>query len=66
MAEEYELIERHRSLERKLELISKTAETLLGLLQNQRSHRVEWYIVILIVIEVFLTLYEMWTKHLIG
>jgi len=27
---------------------------------------VEWYIVILIVIEVFLTLYEMWTKHLIG
>ncbi len=66
MAEEYELIERHRSLERKLDLVSKTAETLLGLLQNQRSHRVEWYIVILIVIEVFLTLYEMWGKHLLA
>jgi len=66
MAEEYELIDRHHSLERKLDLVSKTAETLLGLLQNQRSHRVEWYIVILIVIEVFLTLYEMWGKHLIG
>ena len=65
MADEYELIERHHSLERKLELISKTAETLLALLHNKRSHRVEWYIVILIVIEVMLTVYEMWGKHLL-
>jgi len=63
MTEEYELIERHRLLERKLELVSKTAETLLGLLQNKRAHRLEWSIVILIVIEVFISLYEMWGKH---
>lgn len=66
MADEYELIERHRALERKLDLVSKTAETLLDLLQNRRSHRVEWYIVILIVIEILLTVYEMWRQHLLG
>lgn len=65
MADEYELIERHSALERKLDLISKTAETLLDLLQNNRSHRVEWYIVILIVIEICLTVYELWGRHLL-
>ncbi len=66
MAEEYELVERHRALERKLDLISRTAETLLELLQNSRSHRVEWYIVILIVIEILLTIYELWGRHWLG
>jgi uncharacterized Rmd1/YagE family protein len=56
---EYELRERHLALERKLSLIAQTAETLLELLQNKRSHRVEWYIVILIVFEILLTLYQM-------
>ena len=60
LQDEYELNERHIAIERKLELVSKTAETLLDLLQNKRSLRVEWYIVILIVVEIFLTLYEMW------
>jgi len=65
LADEYELIDRHSALERKLDLISKTAETLLDLLQNNRSHRVEWYITILIVIEIFLTIYELWGRHLL-
>jgi len=65
LADEYELIDRHSALERKLDLISKTAETLLDLLQNNRSHRVEWYITILIVIEIFLTVYELWGRHLL-
>ena len=56
---EYELGERDVALGRKLELISRTAETILDLLQNSRSLRVEWYIVILIVAEILLTLYEM-------
>ena len=59
LVDEYELSERHRALEHKLELISRTAETVLDLLQHRRSLRVEWYIVILIVIEILLTLYEM-------
>ena len=58
LEDEYELSERHAALDRKLALISRTAETFLSLLQNQRSLRVEWYIVILIVIEILLTLSE--------
>lgn len=62
LEDEFELRERHLALERKLDLISRTAETLLELLQNRRSLRVEWYIVILIVAEILLTLYELFIK----
>ena len=65
LAEEYELVERHRALERKLDLVSKTAGTLLDLLQDRRTLRVEWYIVILIVVEILLTIYEMWIRPLL-
>lgn len=60
---EYEIRERQLVLERKLALINDTAGTLLDLLQNQRTLRVEWYIVILIVIEIVLTLYELFFRH---
>lgn len=56
---EYELRDRYRALERKLELISRTAATVLDILQARRSLRVEWYIVILILVEIVLSLYEM-------
>jgi uncharacterized Rmd1/YagE family protein len=59
LKDEYEIYERHLALERKLDLISRTAETLLGILQNKRSMRVEWYITILIVFEILLSLYEL-------
>lgn len=59
LEDEYEIEERHLALERKLDLISRTAETSLDLLQTQRTIRVEWYIVILIVVEIFLTLYDL-------
>lgn len=61
LEDEFELRERHVALERKIGVISRTAETLLDLLQNKRTLRVEWYIVILIVAEIFLTLYQMFT-----
>lgn len=61
LQKEYELPERHRALTHKLELISQTATTALGLLEARRSLRVEWYIVVLIVIEIVLTLYQMAT-----
>ena len=57
--QEYEIRDRHVALERKLRLINDTAATLLDLLQARRSLRVEWYIVILIVVEILLTLYEL-------
>jgi len=58
LEDEYELAERHRAVDRKLGLITRTAETLLSLLQNKRSLRVEWYIVILIVVEIVIMLGE--------
>ncbi len=62
LAKEYELSERHLALERKLELISRTAETVLELLQHNSNLRVEWYIVVLIVVEILLTSYQMFFK----
>lgn len=58
LEDEFEIRERHAVLLHKLELIHRTAETMLGLLQDRRSLHVEWYIVILIVIEILLTLGE--------
>jgi uncharacterized Rmd1/YagE family protein len=59
LEDEHELQERRLALDRKLDLISRTVETLVDLLQNKRALRVEWYIVLLIVIEIFLTLYQL-------
>jgi len=62
LEDEYEIKERQIALERKMQLISRTAETVLELLQARRSLRVEWYIVILIVVEIMLTLYDMFLR----
>lgn len=59
LAQEFELRERDAALTRKLDLISRTVSTVLEILQNRSSLRVEWYIVVLIVVEILLTLYEM-------
>jgi uncharacterized Rmd1/YagE family protein len=59
LTEEYELSERDSAMSRKLALISQTAETAVGLLQARSSLRVEWYIVILIIVEIVLTIYEL-------
>lgn len=62
LEDEYELRERLLALERKLALVSRTAETALELMQHDSSHRVEWYIVALIVVEILLSVYELWIK----
>lgn len=59
LEDEFEIKERNLVLERKLNLINHTAQTILGIIQDRRTLRVEWYIVILIVVEILLTLYEM-------
>jgi len=59
LEDEFEIKERHLALERKLNLISDTAHTLLELMSSARSLRLEWYIVILIVVEVLLTVYQL-------
>ena len=62
LADEFELRERHAVLDRKLGLTARTAQTVLDLLQHRHSIRVEWYIVILIVVEILLTLYELFIR----
>jgi len=59
LRDEFEVLERFTALNRKLELISRSVETALGLIQSRRSLRVEWYVVILIVVEILLTLCQM-------
>ena len=59
LEDEYELQERKLGVDRKLDLITRTVETQVDLLQNKRALRVEWYIVILIVIEILLSLYQL-------
>jgi uncharacterized Rmd1/YagE family protein len=54
---EYELRERGRALDRKLDLLFRTAETLLRLAEGRRMLRLEWYVVLLIALEILLSLY---------
>lgn len=63
LEDEFELQERHAALEEKLGLVTRTAQTLLDTLDTRHSLRVEWYIVILIVVEIGLTLYEMFLRE---
>lgn len=63
LVEDLEIFERQQSLERKIDLISRTAETSLEVLQHRHGHRLEWYIIILISIEIFLQLYELFVKQ---
>jgi uncharacterized Rmd1/YagE family protein len=59
LEDEFEIRERHSALERKLTLVSRTAQTVLELLETRRSLRVEWYIVALIVVEILLSIYQL-------
>lgn len=62
LADEYELTTRQSTLEHKLGLITRTAEILLRLEETRRSLRAEWYIIVLILVEILLTLYEMFVR----
>ncbi len=56
LEDEFELQERDKTLERKLALLSSTAEMLINLVDNKHAHRLEWYIILLIVAEMLITL----------
>ena len=60
--DEFEIPDRFEAVESKLDLIGRTIQTAIDLVQSRRSLRVEWYIVILIVVEIGLTLYEMFIR----
>ena len=62
LADEYELSERSHAIDRKLTLVGETVRTLLELVQDQRSVRLEWYIIGLIFIEILLSTYELFFR----
>ena len=59
---EFEIRERLAALERKLDLAGRTVRTLVDLIDARHALRVEWYIVALIVVEILLTLYDLWLR----
>jgi uncharacterized Rmd1/YagE family protein len=61
LADEYELDDRARALARKLKVIEETATTLADVTDVRHSIRLEIAIVALIVFEILLTFYNMWT-----
>lgn len=62
LADEFELVERGQAVDRKLTLVGDTIRTLLELMQDQRTVRLEWYIIALIAIEIVLSLYELFFR----
>lgn len=58
LVEEYDLPQRARAIERKLTVIRETVDTISDLVATRTSHRLEWYIIALIMIEIALGLYE--------
>jgi uncharacterized Rmd1/YagE family protein len=62
LADEYELKERAAALARKLRIIGETTGALTGLIDTQRSIRLEATIVALIVVEVLITLYDLFIR----
>lgn len=62
LEDSYEINERMSILERKLDLITRTATTALGLLHTRRGHRLEWLIIILIFAEIVLLVYELFIR----
>jgi required for meiotic nuclear division protein 1 len=64
MEDEFELKERQSALDRKLGLISDTAQTLADVWDNKQLHKLEWYVIGLILFEIVISLYEMTGKFL--
>jgi len=59
LEDEYELAERGRTLKAKLDVISETARALTEIIDANRSLRLEWAVVILILAEIFISLAQM-------
>jgi uncharacterized Rmd1/YagE family protein len=64
LEDEFELKERQSALDRKLGLISDTAQTLADVWDNKQLHKLEWYVIGLIVFEILISLFELGDKFL--
>ena len=64
LEDEYELRERFDALNRKVGVVAETAQTLADMIDTERSLRLEVLIVLLIVTEVVLALYQILSTHM--
>lgn len=64
LEDEFELIERQSALDRKLGLISDTAQTLADVWDNKQLHKLEWYVIGLILFEIVISLHDRLGKYL--
>jgi uncharacterized Rmd1/YagE family protein len=62
LMDEYDLAQRARAIERKLIVIRETADTLTDLIATRTSHRLEWYIIALIALEIAIGAYDRFIK----
>jgi len=62
LVDEYDLPQRGRAIARKLDVIRGTADTITDLMATRTSHRLEWYIIALIGLEIVLGLYDRFWK----
>ena len=63
LVDEYDLPARARAIERKLVVIRETADTITDLISTRTSHRLEWFVIALITIEIALGLFDRFFKH---
>jgi uncharacterized Rmd1/YagE family protein len=61
LKEEYELKDRADGLARKLDVIGETAQTLTDIMDTAHSQRLELMIVLLIVFEIVITFFQIFT-----
>ncbi|MBI1173912.1 MAG: hypothetical protein GC139_01450 [Sideroxydans sp.] len=64
LEDEFELKERQAALDRKLRLISDTTQTLADVWDNKQLHRLEWYVIGLILFEIIISLFELGDKFI--
>lgn len=62
LVDEYDLQARSRAIGRKLDVIRETSDTIADLMATRTSHRLEWYIIALIALEIVLGLYDRFWK----
>jgi uncharacterized Rmd1/YagE family protein len=62
LVDEYDLPARARAIERKLVIIRETADTITDLISTRTGHRLEWYIILLIALEIGLSFYDRFLK----
>jgi uncharacterized Rmd1/YagE family protein len=60
LEDEYELAERARTLKAKIDVIGETARAFTEIIDADRSTRLEWTIVVLILAEIVLSLIQLW------